>query len=56
MEKLIYKHDELCESLGLSKYQLGQYRKNGKIQAIENRRPLMFKKDEVERFIREELS
>jgi len=50
-EKLIYTHDELCESLGWSKYQLKIYRDQGVIKALPNRKPLMFTKEEVSLFL-----
>lgn len=50
-EKLIYTHDELCESLGWSKYQLKIYRDQGVLKPLPNRKPLMFTKESVQTFL-----
>lgn len=50
-EKLLFTHDELCDSLGWSKYQLKIYRDQGAIKPIPNRKPLMFTRDEVNAFL-----
>lgn len=51
-EKLVYTHDELCEALGWSKYQLKIYRIQGAIKPLPNRKPLMFTKEEVQKFLK----
>jgi hypothetical protein len=51
VEKLIYTHDELCESLGWSKYQLKIYRDQGVLKPLPNRKPLMFTKESVQAFL-----